>query len=760
VTNPRPSASRNSPETSLGRARTKVAGVVGLAAMLALIAWLAALGGPHDAPSGLAAVLITLAHAGIGPLLYLLAGAGFGRVFAPWLKDSAAPIALQLASGTALLLLLSHVLGVAGVLTLRFAGVPAALIVDLVGIGLLFAQLQSGFRSHAFTLPAVQLRWLIPLPPAALLLVASCQPPGWLWSSEFGGFDALSYHLQLVNEWFGLGRIAPVTHNVYSALPSLVEGAFLHVRASVPDASEAATRAQGLLSGEGGGALSAQLLHAGLALVCASTIAALVRTLATLAGAARAPLIGIAAATIFLSTPWTIVTASLAYNEMGLTLGMAGAMLACLDPGLKPKPKAILAGLLVGVACGSKATAIFFAGLPVAVLLAHALLQDLRQAQKTQALRTKDIVIALSLGALAGLAALSPWLIRNAIVLGNPVFPFAHELLGNAHWTSEQFARFKSGHTFPGSLGQRLALLFTPDPSDPAGLRHRGLMHPQFAFVFPAAAAFGVAALISRRTHRLAALLLAGLILNLIAWMFLTHLQSRFLIPALVPAVCLIGLGVAAFTREDRLLKSSPVPITLALLGAAFVFIDACFIYSRERLGRPNEALVFGPTEFTGQNLARQLAAFPPAERQRLIDNASPEIFININADGLFPRNASGKRTGLLYLLGDSTPFYLQVPVLYHTTWDSSPLGQAHRAAPSDPAAWISTLRKQGVTHVLINLSEIARLNRSGPNKSSWYDPDVTLDVAAQFARALGKPLAQWPEAQRFLFAIPPEKSP
>lgn len=63
-----------------------------------------------------------------------------------------------------------------------------------------------------------------------LLIVAASISPGWLWSSEFSGFDALSYHLELPKQWFlSGGKIAPVEGVVYSALPSYVESAFLHL---------------------------------------------------------------------------------------------------------------------------------------------------------------------------------------------------------------------------------------------------------------------------------------------------------------------------------------------------------------------------------------------------------------------------------------------------------------------------------------------------------------------------------------------------
>ena len=53
-----------------------------------------------------------------------------------------------------------------------------------------------------------------------MLVVAACAAPGWLWQTEFGGYDAMAYHLQLPREWFEQGRITTSTWNVYSAMPN------------------------------------------------------------------------------------------------------------------------------------------------------------------------------------------------------------------------------------------------------------------------------------------------------------------------------------------------------------------------------------------------------------------------------------------------------------------------------------------------------------------------------------------------------------
>lgn len=734
------------------RAKAKAGVLLLLAGTLYALAALASLGGPHGAIEGLAAVLSTLSRAGLGPLLYILAGAGFGRLLRPMVRGRPSAAALQLAGGIGLLLLLTQVMGITGLLTERLLGAPVALLVEAAGIALLVSQLIAAARTGKLAArpatfdPTILLARVLWVPPILLMLVAACQPPGRLWSSEFGGFDALSYHLQLPNQWFAMGRIWPVEHNVYSYLPGLIEGAFMHTHAGAPNAPADELRRLGLLSGDARGAIEPQLLHTLLAIASAVLISALGRTLARRAGAPEiaAARAGLLAGAIFLATPWTIVVGSLAYNEMGLTLGLAGAMLACADASLRPAARGALAGLLVGVACGCKPTAIVFAGVPVAILL-------------LSWIPPRQWIGAVAAGCAAGLITLAPWLVRNTLACGNPVFPFAPGLFGAAHWNAEQLARFAAAHHFDGTLPDRLRLLILPDASDPAGPRHRGLLHPQFALFFPLTLAALVVTLATARTHIAAFMLAAGLLAQLLAWLLLTHLQSRFLVPLMVPACGLLALAAtlgSAQSRQNapaaRAAVAAPALATLACLALCSVSI---LLYARQ--GQPNAALLGGPAAFTGRSLVHQLALLPEPERRRILSEIPPELFVNVTAGSLLPTSQHGK----LYLLGDSTPFYFTVPTIYNTTWDRSLLGDAMRTHPADPAAWTRELEAAGARYVLINFAELARLNQSGPGPSSWYDPAVTPESTAAWAQTLGSPVAQWPQTGRYLFRLTPRGS-
>ncbi len=682
--------------------------------------------------------------------VYLVAGFGLAWPVRRLWRESPDNVPIQLAVGVAVMFSLSHLLGVLGMLnSVTAIGVCA------VGLGLVGVQLAGLFRAGERPAPlgAGQTALLaLAMPAAAVLVVAALMPPGVLWGSEYGGFDALSYHLQLPQEWLARGRIAPVEHNVYSYLPGYIESAFMHLGAMT-----LTPNGLGLLAGDGWRLLACQGLHAGLVVVTAWLTARATTRLAIRAAIAE-PIArwgGTAAGCVALATPWAVVTGSLAYNEAGVNAMLAGVLLVCVQERLSPVARGALVGLLVGVACGFKPTALFFVGVPAGLLLIAA-----------SPRARKPLGLAIAAGALVGLLTLSPWLLRNAVYSGNPVFPFASDILGSGHWTSEQLARYQSAHTFDGSLLDRFRTLLwtspTSNPGDPAVTRFRGLANPQWGllpvFVVGAVAVLmlgnarprtraGKPALLG--THRtragkpaplgsaiparsIAPILVACLVAQLVAWLAFTHLQSRFLLPMLPIGAAVVGLAVA---RLRVLVGERPDGRGgVALLAGVAVAGQSVFtlaIYSSQNNSNPGIGLPIFPAVFTGREDENPAATAKGWTNTRPLDD------------------------GLVLLVGDSTPLYFGPGVVYHTTYDTSPLGDLMRDAPDDPAAWTRGLREMGIGWLLVNESELRRLHASG-----WYDPAVTPERVRTLADSLGGPARIWQAERRYLVRIPPEPTP
>lgn len=691
---------------------------VALAALLGVILCVLALvgvGGGTAPVEGLGWVLTSLVYAGGPAAIYLLAALGYGVLIGRWLIAGDDRRLVQPALGLGFMLMLSLVLGELGVLTPLVAAGTCA-----VGLAALVRSVVVGGFGWLGATPRVGPGWAT-IPAGCIVFIAASNPPGTLWNSEFGGYDALSYHLELPQEWLVAGRIEPLEHNVYSYLPSAVEAAYLHL-AELTDAprSTGPGEGYGLMAGDGWGVLSCQWLHAGMTLIACWSIGGLTLLVARRAGLDQRGqhMAASVAAGLTLATPWIVVVGSLAYNEMAMAALGAGAVACALLDGTRAWVRGAMVGALVGAACGAKPTAMFLIA-PVAGIMVLATTPKRSWAPA--------ILACVAAGALL----LSPWLIRNVLHGGNPVFPAAAGLFGPAHWTQDQVARFASGHHFDGSLVDRLRLALWTNPAtapgDRAVERFRGVSNPQWGLFFGAALAASIAAVVvwwrrgSDARVRLAGVvaLVLGLGCQLVAWLLLTHIQSRFLIPCVLTGAPLIGIA-CAWIRPWR---------ASVAVGAACVVVQTTvtiFVWTQQMGGAPTSAMIAGVRTLKGE-------PFVPA----------------LHADIPIPavNKVSGK--DLVYLLGGSTPLYFSCPVLYHTTWDTSPLGELMRAHPGEPWAWAEALRQRGVVYVLADYAELMRLEQSG-----WYDADVTPDAVMRWLDEVGEPVLGWPNYRQMLYRL------
>ena len=726
--------------------------------MLVLVASLHTPLTPMEATASLVLKLATIWPV----LLYFASAYGLGRVLAPFWRGAQPEnqTALQLTLGLVLLLSLDQVLGIVGLLNRA-----TAIGFTLLGLGLAIDQLVRrrvrACKAEPESKDPPSLLWILAIPGLALLIVASLMPPGWLWASEFGGFDALSYHLDLPQQWIRLGRIVPLQTNVYSFLPGFLEGAFVHLGMMTWVPKET-----GLLAGDGWRLISCQTLEAGFAILAAWLTCLTTTQLGQRLGASdwASRLGGLVAGALLLSTPWAIVTGSLAYNEAAVNAMLTGGLLISLQSGITFPKRCALAGLLVGLAISLKLTSVFFVSLPVGCVLLAGFVGDTRETN------TRFFSLTLCKGIAAGVVAtllvMLPWLVRNAAVSGNPVFPFAASIFGSGHWTSDQLSRFMAGHHFDGSLLDRLRLLFLSDPHARAGMPtievFRGFANPQWGVFLPALAiAFlGLARrmLVPRATQEklLIASLCLGMLAQMVAWLWLTHLQSRFLLPMLPTGAVVIGLAIARSatpslphaahsphsrtspdSRETRLPRgwfALCAGIVLIAIQTSFAFgiYAAQHVDPHTNLGRVGVALAWFPDIFTGR------LGNPPDR----------------TAVGWV--NTFAKPDARVYLEGDTAGLYFGPNAVVHTTWDNSLLGDLARQYPDDPAAWVRELHTQKIAWILVNPNEIDRFRHSG-----WYDPLITNAFVYDFAQTLGGAARVWPEEGRYLIQIsPPPTSP
>lgn len=649
---------------------TLFVGVAGFAA-IGVVSW----------PATVVAVASVWATSGVLAGAYVAGAWGFGSLALRWMDDRTAAAWLAPAVGLGIMLGLSHALGVLGAFgwfgsggRRIIAGAPVVLGLVLLAVELMKGRNEGGASVHPAALALI--------PGVALLVVAACSPPGWLWASEGLGYDTRSYHAQLPAEWLASGRLWPLEHNVYSYLPGYMEAAFYHLSAIAGEHPA---------SGSGLGLMSFQCLSALVLLVAVALIGRVCWLVLPEETESRAG-VATSIAALVLATPWMIVTGSLAYNEPAVLALGAGALLAALGTSSNISRWA-LAAFLVGSACGAKPTALFMVGPVVGVVLV--VTTPVRVWWKCG-----------GVGVVVGIATLLPWLVRNGLATGNPVFPQLAGVFGGGHWTSEQHTRWASGHMFDGSALGRLKLMFLPDPNGPfpGGSSMRGLLHPHWGLMGVAYVLACAVAPMARR-HRVVVSLAIGLAVQLLAWLVLTHIQSRFLVPIVLAGGPLFAVALARFGKPG-------LWITIALVVAQSGWL--AWSYSKEGQGQPGVFIAPGPAWFTGE----------------IEPDASPQGYVNFR----LPEGAGG-----VLLVGDGAPLYYVRDSAYATTWDAGLLVRVVQAHPDDPASQARALKDAGVRWLVIDEMELSRLRDSG-----WLDPALTPRAVGELA-SWGTPAGYWP---------------
>ena len=481
--------------------------------------------------------------------------------------------------------------------------------------------------------------WILVTPFLTLALLAASHAPGFLWQEEGFAYDALEYHLQLPKEYIETGRIDYRPHNVYANFPANVEMLYL-VGMMVTDDSAA-------------GGTVAHMLHLMLGML--AVLAAWV------AGREWSPRAGIVAGVMTASVGWLVYLSGLAYVENGmLFFGMtAAAALVRLmrENGAPTAPRlgwAALAGLAAGLACGCKYTALPMIAVPIGLATL------LRSAGGGR--RVADFAI---FGA-CSLAAFAPWLIKNQLMTANPVFPLVNSVLEASPpgWEAEETARWDRGHGLgpaERSIGKRLTLAWNH------------LIGDRYHRFGPAIFLLALTGLTGRRRDRadLALVAIAGV--QLLVWLFATHLFARFGVVLMIPLVLLC----ARAALPDCNVRRRFIVAGLVVAGAVWNFAFTAKLYATESPGDAPASLF---TEGT-------LPGF--------------EYLGAVNRE--LPADAR------VLLVGDAKAFYIQRPVEYCVTFNRSPFFERIAAGESTDSllAW---LVQRGYSHVVINWSELSRL--------------------------------------------------
>lgn len=377
--------------------------------------------------------------------------------------------------------------------------------------------------------------WALASSPFVLLVVGfCCAPPTY--------YDALVYHLGLVDQYIARGGSVLSSHFKYAQMPLTSE----------------LTSSTALVLTDS---------HEAMSLVLACLFVVLVvggaATAARLFGAhAAGP-----AALVFASMPIIGFLAPATKCDLNLALLFLVALRA-LAPG---RADARLFFLALGMTLATKFTAILIA-FPLA--LVALLLPSVRRAWFGAPRARRDLVVGL----LAGAAMGAPVYLRNLVLFHNPTMPFGSSWFGGPAWIATADANVAADAYRASSLGDVVTLLqgaffspysFSNDVLGPATIA--ALFAPLVAWLVPS-------------TRKPVIVVACALVATLPVWL-LSHALPRYN-PVLWVAVALLAAVVVAEAMRTR-----AWPVVAALVAACAL---ACASWSL----RANDALLRNPSRY------------------------------------------------------------------------------------------------------------------------------------------------------------------
>ncbi len=503
-------------------------------------------------------------------------------------------------------------------------------------------------------------------PFVVLMVLGSMQP-----SIEF---DSLEYHLQGPKEWYLSGKIMFLPYNVYTSMPFNVE--MLHLLA------------MHLLGDWWAGALAGQFVVMFHSLAAALAIGLAAAKLGT-------PRAGLCAALVYLSAPWTYRLSVFGYVEGPLNLYHALLVLVAIEASRAPDPKSAatfwgLAGAFAGGAMACKYPALLTAVAPFAFWM----LVDALRRRQSSFLIAFTVGLALTIG---------PWLAKNVVDHGNPVYPLANSIFHGHPWSPERESQWNRAH------GPRPATVTSliDGASEVAG--RNDWQSPLFFTLAPVA-------FFPSHQRRTSTWLALYALTIFATWYLLTHRLDRFWLPSLVPLAILAGLG-ADWSRRRAWSAILGLILTLGL-ASNWIF---------------NTTALAGLNRWTDDlnELRRDVPAM-----------ASPTLF-------WLDANLQPNRRVLL--VGQAGVFHLNIAHVYNTVFDEEQLERL--AQGRSPAEFHDTLRSRGLTHILVDWAEIARHRKPG---GYGFSPFVTQERFDAWERAGVLQIQPCPLPQKRLYRVVP----
>jgi hypothetical protein len=462
-------------------------------------------------------------------------------------------------------------------------------------------------------------------------------------------FDVKAYHLQGPKEFFQNGRIEFLPHNVYTSFPFLTE--MLSLLAMV------------LQDDWYNGALAGKAVLMGFAPLTAVALFVAGRRLFGEAA-------GWLAAIIHLTTPWIYRISIIAYAEGGLTFFLFVSLLAIIRGAEKYResqsPKSyLLAGLLAGSAMACKYPGVLQVVIPLGIAAGFVPFQF----AKVKAERWQAALKCCGVFGLGVLLTMGPWLMKNLIETGNPVYPLVYSVFGGTDWNNAANEKWRDGHS--------------PDDHRLADLGVKFVdVTLKSDWLSPLLFGFAPLVLLNSNMRKRTRWLWLYLGFLFLAWWTFTHRIDRFWVPMLPVVSLLAGAGACWSKSRNWRTGCGVVIATSAIFNLAFITTGLC-----------------------GYNAY-------------LIDLQAARKQAETTSAGIPFLNRQLPANSVVLCVGEAQVFDARCKVIYNTVFDASIFEDwfaAEATSGDEPRALrpVKEIREkltaQGVTHIYVNWQEVSR---------------------------------------------------
>ena len=355
-------------------------------------------------------------------------------------------------------------------------------------------------------------------------------------------YDTLSYHLGFPLEFIRRGGIVYLPYQVYSNFPFTLQMLYLLSL---------------LLRGAMGGDILAKLIHLSFGLLTVAATYSFARRYFN-------PRIALLAAAIFYNIPLVGFLSTTAFIDLGVTLYGFLALYGGINWFYSRKRGDLLiAAIFTGLAIGTKYPAILFSFLPL--LLGIILKDNLIDKERWPGTLKKVFIFSL-----VAIGVASPWFIKNLVFTGNPVYPLFYEFLGGRSWNAFNAARFMEHHVHPFCHWWEVLQM-------PLTIARSLEIGPLFIIFAPLMIFF-------KRFSGVVKLLLIYGGIYFLLWIFFTHRDHRFILPAF-PVFSLTVAYLMMRFRKERVypfLLLAGLGIALTLNYQRFYLLGLQLLYFRE----------------------------------------------------------------------------------------------------------------------------------------------------------------------------------